>query len=94
MMPLTVWKEVLNWPTGRQTVTFPAGAELLMVGPQGADLCVWARVDPSAERGPAEYLICTCGTGHLLEPDAGKYLGSWQEAGGLLVFHAFGRQVS
>ncbi len=86
----TVWKAVLNWPADEHVVIFPQGAELLTVQMQGDNLCIWARVDPSAP--VADYTIRTCGTGHPLADDVGKYLGSFQLHGGALVFHAFGKE--
>lgn len=94
----TVWKTPLEWPADEQKVRLPAGAQLLTVQVQGptdnaraAQPCLWARVNPGAAL--TDYLITTCGTGHALDDHAGAYLGTFQLAGGSLVFHAFGREA-
>jgi len=65
----------------------PEGAEVLYVACQGAQHCVWARVNPKAPPRPRAFRWA--GTGHPLAGDVGRYVGSWQEKSGLLVFHLF-----
>lgn len=86
-----VWKAPLRWPADVSIVQLPRGAELLTVAKQGESLCLWALCDP--DQAPASYEIRTCGTGHPVDDYHGKYLGTWQEAGGELVFHAFGLEI-
>lgn len=71
-------------------VNMPAGAEILCVQTQREKPCMWARVDPSAPMELRSFAIY--GTGHPISPDAAKdhrYVGTFQLAGGDLVFHVF-----
>jgi len=73
-------------------VQMPVGAEILYVdaqGPQHSDpgFCIWARVDPNAPMETRRFRLA--GTGHPLEENVGKHLGSFQMLGGQLVWHLF-----
>lgn len=70
-----------------QMVRIPIGAEFLHLAVQNKILCLWAKVDPSAEK--TERLIFIHGTGHEMDPRARKHLGSFFLSGRDLVFHAF-----
>lgn len=86
--PLTIWKFVIN-PFTRTEM--PLDAEILYVGEQGTDVCVWALVDPSIAR-TEHRAINAYGTGHTVPANPGKYLGSVQLTNGHnngLVFHLF-----
>lgn len=84
---MTIWKYSLQI-TDRQTVTMPAGAEILDVHEQAGGLQLWAVVDPDAER--EQRVIEIVGTGGLM-PDGPyrRYLATVQTGGGLLVWHVF-----
>lgn len=85
-----------------QTITMPAGAEILHVArrenhhsllgvgsPDAVDL--WALVDP--DQPPEARRIQVVGTGHALgDTDDLTHLGSVQISGGALVFHVFERR--
>ena len=74
----TIWK--LRIPaTDKQVISVPGGAQ-----------CLWALVDPEAKREPRTIEIF--GTGDPM-PDfyERKYIGTYQLAGGSLVFHVFER---
>lgn len=73
----------------------PRGAEVLHVDSQsGVTPCIWARVDPEADLEQRRFRLV--GTGHDL-PDTVRpdgyprlmHVGSFQLAGGALVFHLF-----
>lgn len=74
--------------TDVQTVQMPKGAEILTVQVQsGYWPCLWALVDPTQEMENMKIRIA--GTGHYIEEDIVKYIGTFQLQGGALVFHAF-----
>lgn len=83
----TIWKFPIE-ATDRQEVMMPADAEMLCIQTQGRQACIWARVDSVAPLTPRT--IRVFGTGHPVE-SAGRlfYIGTFQIAGGALVFHAF-----
>jgi hypothetical protein len=81
----TIWKFPLE-VTDEQTVEIPSGAQLLSVQNQHETACLWAVVDPEAEKKPC--VIQIYGTGHPIE-EVGTYLSTFQMHGGSLVFHAF-----
>lgn len=64
----------------------PKGAEILTVGPQGSEIYLWAKVDPSAETEIRRFV--GFGTGHDI-PDKLDltYIGT--TFFGSLVFHIF-----
>lgn len=71
-------------------VEAPEGAEWLSVQVQGAQVCMWARVDPS--RPAKVYRFGVHGTGHDMPGFTAHapYIGTFQLAEGALVFHLFG----
>ena len=71
--------------TDQQTVTMPAGAQILHVGlgPHG-DVCLWALVD-SGKPTELRHIVVT-GTGHPV-PDGVTYLGS--VTSGIFVWHVW-----
>lgn len=60
--------------TGEQKVMAPAGAVPLCVKLQRGAPCLWALVDEDLPNRPMT--ISTYGTGHLVDDDAGHYLGT------------------
>ena len=85
-----VWKYTLKPAV---TLDIPVGSQILTIREQGEDICLWALVDPQAEKEPRRFLVM--GTGHTVpDPDEGPaltltYVGSAHLHGGTLVFHAF-----
>ena len=69
------------------TVTMPDGAEPLCVQVQHGEPCLWARVAPG--NPPVAHHFRIAGTGHDLGSNLGRHIGSFQLAGGALVFHVF-----
>lgn len=85
-MAQTVWKYEL--PIGDDIwVQMPIGAQPISLMMQREQLCLWARVDPSAS--VERRLFKLRGTGHQVGRDCGKHIGSVQMADGDLVFHLF-----
>ena len=72
---------------GAQTVFMPDGAEILAVQVQRNRPCIWALVDPAAPI--IEYTIFTHGTGHTVNENAGRYIGTYQLDGGAFIAHVF-----
>lgn len=88
-MRKTIWKFELE-TTDNQEIKMPVGAEILTVQVQGETLCLWALVDPSAEKETRHFEMI--GTGHPINYNTGVsrvYIGSYQLLGGELVFHVF-----
>lgn len=68
-------------------IEMPQGAETLCVQMQGTQPCIWAKVDDAK---PMENrMFHVRGTGHLLQENEGKYIGTFQMLGGSLIFHVF-----
>lgn len=87
-MSKTIWKYELK-TTDVQQVYMPIGAEILTVQTQLERPCLWALVDPQAEKETRGIMIY--GTGHPVptEPYPHKYIGTYQLSDGSLVFHVF-----
>lgn len=87
----TIWKFPLK-TVDRQHIKLPKGADILCLQLQYDEPVIWALVDN--EEAVEEVLIETFGTGHELPTDMGverKYIGTYQQAEGRLVFHVFQR---
>lgn len=76
--------------TDRFTLALPQWAQILDVQAQGSDAMLWALVAPDEE--PEERRFRLVGTGHPIDADERWWLnpiGTFQLAGGALVFHLF-----
>ena len=81
-----VWKYILD--PYNSSVLMPSGAEILSVGEQGNDVCLWARVDPNAPKVFRDFLIV--GTGHNIPENLSlKFVGTVHIFNRVLVFHIF-----
>lgn len=68
-------------------LSVPVGAETLCCKKQNDKPCIWMLVDPDA---PMENRLFTIyGTGHEMPDNPGKYIGTFYEYSGTLVFHVF-----
>jgi hypothetical protein len=81
----TIWKFAFKI-TDQVNFHMPAGAEILTVQMQIGEPCLWALVDPEAERETRTIFIR--GTGHPADR-LGRYISTFQVDGGALIFHAF-----
>lgn len=79
-----IWKYTLK---PRVELQMPKGAEVLTVREQSEDICLWALVDPAAEKETRQFH--SFGTGHKVDDLPMKYVGSAHLQGGALVFHVF-----
>ena len=84
----TIWKFTLAPGFG---VPMPIGAEVLHAAGQGADVCVWALVDPTAPEERRYFDVY--GTGHPMPAEPGRYVGT-VHLPGPLVFHVFDRRLT
>lgn len=80
----TIWKYTLQ---PECTLDMPKDAEVLSVREQGEDICLWALVDPNAEKEPRKFV--GFGTGHDVPDHPMKFIGTAHLHGGSLVFHVF-----
>lgn len=90
-MKKTIWKFELE-TKGYQKIEMPEGSEILTVQTQFEKPCLWAFVDPNAEK--EDRFIEIFGTGERINCDMGvnrKYIGTYQLSGGNWVFHVFER---
>lgn len=85
-MAKSVWKFPLGQEDEEISVQMPDGAQVLTLQMQAGIPCLWALVDPTAKTVTRHFFIV--GTGHELWKD-GQYIGTWQVAGGALVWHLF-----
>ena len=84
---MNVWKYQLE-VIPQQTIEMPFGAKILTVQVQQETPCIWALVDPALYTIRREIRIV--GTGHELGfTSLAKYLGSFQQLNGSLVWHVF-----
>lgn len=80
-----VWKFILQ---PEITVEIPVGTELLSVASQGNEICLWAKVNPSAIKERRSFV--GFGTGHEIPDQLSlKYIGTAQLNGGSMVSHVF-----
>jgi hypothetical protein len=86
---MTIWKYPLE-VVDSQAVEMPRGATILAVQAQDDVPCIWALVDP--EKPVKARTIYTYGTGHPISNMVSlstRHIGTYQIAGGKLVFHVF-----
>jgi len=78
----TIWKFKLE-----SAIEMPLGSQILSAREQGDEICIWALVDPLAEKEQREFTVY--GTGHDVPDAAMKFLGTAHLYGGNMVFHVF-----
>ena len=83
---MQIWKFPLAM-TDVQELQMPEGALMLCVQVQRNVPCLWALCDETAPKRPRG--ISIYGTGHPVSAAPKTYIGTFQIAGGDLVFHAF-----
>lgn len=75
---------------GNQRIELPLDYEILALQTQNGKPYLWILVDPNKPKETEMFEIY--GTGHEIHYDMGidrEYVGTWQEQGGLLVWHLF-----
>lgn len=73
-------------------IPMPRGAEPLCVQMQDGRPCMWARVD--IDEPVVTHHFRVAGTGHDLDDEVGRYIGTIQMHGGDLVLHVFAQEGS
>lgn len=84
---MRIWKYPLE-VTDRIALAMPPAAQLLTVQMQHGKCCLWALVDET-KKDTETRRIAIYGTGNPMPDDPGRYIATFQAAGGDLVFHAF-----
>lgn len=75
----------------KQTLSLPAGAQILSVAMQRDEVCLWALIDPKATK-VQDRTFEIFGTGHPIPQGIQrKFLGTVLTHGGALVWHVFER---
>ncbi len=88
-MKKTIWKFELE-TTDNQEIEMPIGSEILTIQTQNVIPCIWALIDPNADKEVRRFEIY--GTGHPIHCDIGvkrNYIGTYQLYNGSLVYHVF-----
>jgi hypothetical protein len=87
-----IWKTRLS--LGTTTVAMPKGSQVLSVGNQREEICLWFKVPRANGDGLIDARIFEVhGTGHPIEDGPGEleYIGTVQFASDNTVFHVFER---
>lgn len=87
----TIWKYALV-VSAEQHLDIPKGAKLLTVDAQDGVPCLWAQVDPEAEKVVVRLL--TVGTGHEFSGWEGEYIGTYQLPAVKFVGHVYRHRLS
>lgn len=84
-----IWKFEIS--PSKTTIEMPKHSKVLSVQMQNNVPCIWAQVNPDAEKVKKHFEIF--GTGHDMECDGicREFIGTFQMHGGGLVFHLFER---
>ncbi len=84
----TIWKFPIA-TTFRQDVEMPHGSRIISAQQQHGQLCIWAEVNPKADKCNRQIVII--GTGHEL-PREGicmEFIATVQTLDGVLVWHIY-----
>jgi hypothetical protein len=82
-----IWKFVLDPPSLNVQVPMPLGSEIVAVREQHDLVCMWALVDPEADREIRTFAVF--GTGDILPPRNLEFRGCAHLYGRKLVLHVF-----
>ena len=80
----TIWKFPVPPTDEGSILEMPQGAEIQV---QGGGVQLWALVDPEADSETR--IFRTYGTGHPIDHEPGRLVGTYQLNGGGLIFHVF-----
>lgn len=90
-MRKTIWKFTFEVRDSFE-LDLPSRSTPLSVQVQGGVPCLWMLVEPDTPRVKRRFYVR--GTGHPCDDcDADRFIGTFQLAGGQLVFHLFGGPV-
>lgn len=84
----TIWKFPLE-VTDEQIIEMPDKSTILSIQTQFGNPCIWALVNPDADKTKRRFFIF--GIGHNVEIEEGliRHIGTFQMQEGRLVFHVF-----
>ena len=85
----TIYKYLLR-VADSQELLLPIGAQILTVQTQGEGVCLWALIDPTAEKEVR--IIEIYGTGHEINYGMGTnrvYINTFKMFNDTIIFHAF-----
>lgn len=68
-------------------IQMPEGAQILSLQVQDGRPRIWALVNPEARPKAREFMVV--GTGHEIERENIRHIGTWQQMDGALVWHLF-----
>jgi hypothetical protein len=71
----TIWKYTLNQPDVNK-IEMPKGAEILSVQLQDGKICLWALLDPEAEKEIRSFGLI--GTGNFIKQEESQYIATLQ----------------
>lgn len=90
MSTKVVWKYPVPFPgPDLFTIRMSEGAEVLTVQLQHGGPQIWVLADPSGPNMAEARHFRIAGTGHPISEEITKYVGTFQYAGGALIFHLF-----
>lgn len=79
---------------GQGPIKMPQGSEILCLQTQNEEPHIWVKVDEDATLWEyREFVIIGTGWKFSEEDEKGKYVGTYQEENGRLVFHVFEVEV-
>jgi hypothetical protein len=82
-----IWKYEIGDPDG-YGLEMPKGAEILTVQIQNDKPYIWALVDENSPIEERNFIVLGTGHSFMLSKNS-VYIGTFQEAGGRLVWHLF-----
>ena len=82
-----VWKFKLPYPCNYFELDAPKGTQWLHVSEQYDLPMIWGLVTRDAEVG--KYAFRWAGTGHTIDDEILKHIGTYQSVGGNLIWHLF-----
>lgn len=71
----TIWKFILR-PIDTNNVEMPKDSEILSCQLQDGHICLWALVDPDAEKEIRKFGLI--GTGHFIKQEEAKFIATLQ----------------
>lgn len=83
-MQHTIWKYILR---SNITLEIPKGAHILSVHVQDGSVCMWAKVDPTADTESRKFMVV--GTGDDIPAESTIFIGTVLMHDAALVFHVF-----
>jgi hypothetical protein len=84
-----IWKYPIPKVIDEFEIEMPRNARVLCVQIQKGTPCIWVKTSGRDEMEKRKFVII--GTGNPFDAEGLVYIGTWQEWGGMLVWHLFER---